>query len=191
MVAVIGLMLIIATPMKTHLTSTMVTHLLIQIPLLVAIGFVFGQRIDRRFEPTLRCWNAGGIPGILLVSFTLGFWMIPRWLDHSLTDSWVEYAKNGSLVVAGTALAVSWKRLHPIARGVVKIECLSMLFRFGWLFLISPQRLCTSYLLSDQIWLGRGMILVAIALGITWMIPVFFGGFAPNRPYWAASKEIG
>ena len=158
----VGLLLaIVATPLGSALATTMVGHVLVQIPLLVA--------------------------GILLASFAIGFWMIPRWLDGALTSTATEAAKYASLVLlAGLPLAWSWAWLHPIARGVVKIEFLAMLFRLGWLYLISPDRLCNSYLLTDQTWLGRGLVLVAIALSITWLVPVFFGDFAaepaPNGP---------
>ena len=38
----------------------------------------------------------------------------------------------------------------PVTRGVFKIALLSMPQRLGWLYLISPNRLCNHYLLSDQ-----------------------------------------
>ena len=175
---------IVATPVGEWMISTMLGHVLVQIPMVVAVGFVLGRRVEPRIHSALRAVNAGGIPGILLVSFTIAFWMIPRWLDGSLTSDMIAAAKYLSLVLlAGMPLAWSWSRLHPVARGVVKIEFLAMLFRLGWLYLISPDRFCNNYLLSDQVWLGRGMIVVAIALSITWVIPVFFGEFAtePER----------
>ena len=175
---------IFATPAGEWMTSTMVGHVLVQIPMLVAIGFVLGRRVEPRIQSALRKVNAGGISGILLVSFTIAFWMIPRWLDGSLTSDGIAMAKYLSLVLlAGMPLAWSWSRLHPIARGVVKIEFLAMLFRLGWLYLISPDRFCNNYLLADQLWLGRGMIVVGISLSIAWVIPVFFGEFStePER----------
>jgi len=172
-----GLLLaIVATPLGPTMTATMPGHVLLQIPLLVAVGVLLGRWLAPWIETRLGPWNAGGIPGILLASFAVGFWMIPRWLDGALTSTTVEAAKVASLVLlAGMPLALSWQRLHPIARGVVKIELLAMLFRLGWLYLISPERFCNNYLLTDQVWLGRGMIAVAIALSITWLVPVFFG----------------
>ena len=181
-VAVGGLLTIVATPVGEFLAGTMIGHVLVQIPLLVAAGFVLGRCVEIRLDGVLRDWNAGGIPGILLASFAVAFWMVPRWLDAALTDPVVNAAKYASLVLlAGVPLALSWSRLHPIARGVVKIEFLAMLFRLGWLYLVSPDRLCNNYLLTDQAWLGQGMIIVAIALSITWLVPVFFGEFAAER----------
>lgn len=174
---------LVATPLGSMLASTMVGHVLIQIPMLAAAGFVFGRILEPKIEATLRTWNAGGIPGILLASFAIAFWMIPRWLDGAVTSTAVEMAKYGSLVLlAGVPLGWSWDRLHPISRGVVKIEFLAMLFRLGWLYLISPDRFCNSYLLTDQVWLGRGLVIVGIALSITWVIPLFFGEFGQAEP---------
>ena len=184
LLAAAAFLAIVATPVGAWMTSTMVGHVLIQIPILVAVGFVLGRRVEPRIQSALRAVNAGGISGILLASFTIAFWMIPRWLDGSLISDGTAMAKYLSLVLlAGMPLAWSWSRLHPIARGVVKIEFLAMLFRLGWLYLISPDRFCNNYLLTDQLWLGRGMIVVGISLSITWVIPVFFGEFStePER----------
>ena len=179
LLAAAALFAIVATPVGRWMALTMAGHVLVQIPMLIAAGFVFGRQIESWIRRALTVLNAGGIAGILLASFTIAFWMIPRWLDGSLTSDWIAGAKYLSLVLlAGMPLAWSWSRLHPIARGVVKIEFLAMLFRLGWLYLISPDRFCNNYLLTDQVWLGRGMIVVAISLSITWMIPVFFGEFS-------------
>ena len=189
LVAVGVLLAIVATPLGSTLASTMVGHVLIQIPLLAAAGFLLGKILEPKIEATLRTWNAGGIPGILLASFAIAFWMIPRWLDGAVTSTAVDLVKYGSVVLlAGVPLGWSWDRLHPIARGVVKIEFLAMLFRLGWLYLISPDRFCNNYLLTDQVWLGRGLVIVGIALCITWMIPLFFGEFSQDG---AASAETG
>lgn len=164
------------TPFGSWLESTLVGHVLVEIPLLVAVGVVIGARAAPRLDSILGPINGGGIPGILLGTMTLVFWMIPRWLDASLTDVSVGAAKYSSLIVlVGMPLAWSWARLHPIARAVVKVELLAMLFRVGWLYLISPDRLCNNYLIDDQIQLGRGFLWIGFALSITWLIPAFFG----------------
>ncbi len=171
------------TPIGTWLESNLATHVLVEIPLLVAVGFVLGRSIEPYCRKVLQPLNGGGIPGILIVTFALAFWMIPRWLDASLQVSAVAVAKYVSLVaLAGIPLAWSWRRMHPIARGLVKIEFLAMCFRLGWLYLISPDRLCNSYLIDDQILLGQGFLVVGIALSITWLYPVFFGPWAVSSP---------
>lgn len=164
------------TPLGRWLEATMVGHVLVEIPLLLAVGAVLGKRLAPVMVTPLQMLNRGGIAGILLCSMTLAVWMIPRWLDAAISDGGVNLIKIATLVgLAGMPLAWSWPRLHFIARGVVKIELLSMLFRLGWLYLISPQRLCNNYLLDDQIWLGRGFLILGALLGVLWLIPVFFG----------------
>ena len=171
------------TPLGTWLESRLASHVLVEIPLLVAVGFVLGRSIEPCWRKALEPLNGGGIPGILLVTFALAFWMIPRWLDASLQEPAVAAAKYVSLVaLAGMPLAWSWRRLHPIARGLVKIEFLAMCFRLGWLYLISPDRLCNSYLLDDQVLLGQGFLVLGVALSITWLYPVFFGAWSVPSP---------
>ena len=174
-VAASALFFIVFTPIGLWLESMMTTHVLIEIPLLISIGVFFGHVSFPTIKRALILCNGGGVAGILIASFGLAFWMIPRWLDASLVDPLVAISKYASLVMlVGVPLAWSWHRLHPIGRGVVKIEFLAMLFRLGWLYLVSPNRLCNSYLLEDQIWLGRGFLVLALVLSITWLIPVFF-----------------
>ncbi len=163
------------TPIGRWLESTMAGHVLIEIPLLVAAGIALGARIETHLARLLRPCNGGGIPGVLIAAFALAFWMIPRWLDAALTDALLAMAKYVSLTcLVGMPLAWSWSRMHPIARGVVKVEFLAMLFRLGWLYLISPDRLCNNYLLDDQMRLGQGFLALGGALTIIWLVPVFF-----------------
>lgn len=177
------------SPVGAWLESTMTTHVLLEIPLLVCIGVVLGAQLGSRCESALRYLNAGGISGILLASFTLAFWMIPRWLDTALSEPFVAGMKYTSLIaLAGIPLALSWPMAHVITRAVVKIEFLTMLFRLGWLYLISPERLCNNYLLSDQVWLGKGFLVIGLALAVTWLLPVFFGHDSVRDP--ASVKSV-
>lgn len=167
---------LVLTPARSLLESSLPGHVLVQIPLLVALGYWLGHSGRERLEPWQRSWNGGGIAGILLTSFTIAFWMLPRWLDASLDDPAIAMAKYLSLpLLAGAPLALSWPRLHPIARAVVKIELIAMLSRLGWLYLISPDRLCNNYLLSGQILLGQAFLALAVVLTLFWLAPVFFG----------------
>ena len=171
---IVALIAIVATPVKSSLESTMASHALIELPILILLGVALGRIILSHNIHFLLRFDTGGITGILIASFTIGFWMIPRWLDASLIDTNVSAAKFMSLIIfAGVPLAISWERLGFIARGVVKIEFLGMLFRLGWLYLISPDRLCNSYLLEDQIWLGKGFLILGFAFSVCWIIPLF------------------
>jgi hypothetical protein len=69
-------------------------------------------------------------------------------------------------------LALSWPRMGFVVRGVFIVECIATLFRLGWLYLISPERLCNLYLLEDQQRLGQWLLLIgaALFLVITWKL---------------------
>ena len=168
-----GLWLLIAfTPSGALLEASLTGHVIIEIPLLVLVGVILGNQLKPRLSGVLHIID---IPCILLTCFTLAFWMIPRWLDASLNDPVIANMKYLSLpLLAGIPLALSWRNLHFIARGLVKIEFLAMLFRLGWVYLISPDRLCNNYLLSEQQQLGYVFIFLGFVLGIIWLIQVFF-----------------
>ena len=68
-VAALGWLAIVATPMARLLESSMAGHVLLQIPLLVTMGYVVATRMEDRLQSLQRRWNAGGIPGVLLASF--------------------------------------------------------------------------------------------------------------------------
>ena len=176
--AVIALILwgiLVITPLSELLERTLLGHVLVEFPLLIGVGVALGRGVAHHTQSGFNVINRGGIPGILIASFATAFWMIPRWLDASLTDPNVALLKYVTFPLCiGFLLAVSWPRLPPLARGVVKIELLSMLFRVGWLYLISPERLCSNYLLSEQEKLGKAFLIIASGLTLIWGLNAFF-----------------
>ena len=178
-VAALCWLALVLTPLRSLLESTLPGHVLVQLPLLIVLGYWLGRTCSEWIEPWQRSWNGGGIAGVLSASFTIAFWMLPRWLDASISEPGIAVAKYLSLpLLAGLPLALSWPRLHQIARAVVKIELIAMLARLGWLYLISPDRLCNNYLLAGQIMLGQAFLLLAVVLSLFWLAPVFFGRYS-------------
>ena len=165
-------LLIALTPAGSFLEASLLSHVLVEIPLLIFIGITIGSLMRQRMP---RILDSISIPCVLLASFTLVFWMIPRWLDASLNDEFVAFIKYTSVpLLIGIPLALCWRNLHPIARGVVKIEFLAMLFRLGWIYLVAPDRLCNNYLLSEQQQLGNMLIILGFLVGMIWLGQVFF-----------------
>jgi hypothetical protein len=157
------------------LESSMATHVLIQLPALILCGWYIGSYYRGPIDKVVGRYNHWGLAGLLLATFTLIFWMLPRSLDSAINNSFVDLSKHISLVVfAGIPLAISWPKLNTIAKCVVKIELLTMLYRLGWLYLVSPIRLCNNYGLDEQIMLGRWMLVVGVLLSLYWIIPLFF-----------------
>ena len=170
-IALAAWLLIVLTPAGAWLEATLLGHVAVEIPLLVCIGVITGNRLKPRLA---RILGAAALPCILLACFTLAFWMIPRWLDASVNDAVIAWVKYLSLpILAGIPLALGWNALHPIARGVVKLEFPAMLFRLGWLYLVSPDRLCNNYLLGEQQQLGHAFIILGLACGMLWLTRLF------------------
>ena len=48
------------------------------------------------------------------------------------------------------------------------MEFVATFFRLGWLYLISPIRLCNNYALNDQQRLGRYMLAIGVGL-LVWL----------------------
>ena len=173
-VGILILALVLGTPLGGFLESSMAAHVMIELPLLALAGYLMARPFRHKWSQTLSIFNYGGIPGILVAAFTMAFWMIPKWLDSSLMHvdvAWLKYFSVTFLV--GFPLSLSWGALHPLIAALLKIEFLVMLARVGWIYLISPERLCSNYLLDDQVLLGQGLLVVAAGLGLIWVCPLF------------------
>lgn len=155
--------------------ATMVRHMLIQLPLLALAGWLLGRGI-KGIDGSLSGWNHRGIAGLVLVSVTAAIWMIPLSLDAALQNSWVETAKFLSIpLLTGVPLALSWPIAGFIVRGVFLVESTATAFRLGWLFLASPQRLCSNYLLDDQQRLGQMLLALGAAGAAILIWKLIFG----------------
>lgn len=174
-------------PLMTFLERSLLSHLLVQFPLLIMLGVVLSQRLSwpqqlswpQRVATQPRRWcpiNPWGIAGMLLSTAVLLAWMLPRWLDWSLEAPHHALIKYVSLVfLIGFPLGASWSKLHAVARAVVKVEFLTMLLRLAWLYLISPSRLCNNYPLDEQRMLGWSVLLIAACLIAFWSAGPLFG----------------
>lgn len=157
---------------RNALEGQLATHVLVQMPLLAFAGWLVGYALRQALERPLQQWNEGGVPGLLFVGLSAAFWMFPRSVDGAVQQAGHELAKFVSLPIAGLALALSFPRAPVLLRGAIKGHVVSMCLVMAWLYSAAPTRLCTSYLASDQRWLGIGFALYGIALSIVWVAPL-------------------
>ena len=150
-----------------------VVHVLVQMPLLAAAGYLLPHRISLPRE-------AVG-PVLILALVTVAIWMLPRSVDAALTYRSWHIAKFTTLPLGfGLALSLTWPVIGPVLRGFFKAQIISMLLLLGFLYTHAPIRICNSYLVDGQQRLGLGFVTVAVGLTLWWVIPAFLGH--PNTP---------
>jgi len=152
-----------------------VTHVLLQLPLLALSGALIAKVLleDRHWRQS--SWMKGGLEPILIAIFTTAFWMLPRSIDAALTDPRMEIAKFVTVpLLIGAPLAIAWPKAHPLLRGFLKAEAVSMLAVMAFLYTHAPVRICNAYLVSDQERLGLGFLLAAILCAVLWTGPIFW-----------------
>jgi len=151
----------------------MSAQMLVQLPLLAGAGYLLGLALPARATASLASWNHRGVTGFVLASLVSAYWMLPRLLDASVTEPAIAAAKFLSVpLLVGLPLAQSWPRSGFVVRGVFLLELIASLFRLGWLYLVSPLRLCNNYLLDDQQRLGQILIALGaiLLLWIAWKL---------------------
>lgn len=149
-----------------------VTHVLVLLPALAAAGWMMAAGFESR---SWQLDESSANALTLLSVFAILFWMLPRYIDASLTNPLVEVAKFVSIpLCVGAVLALAWRSAHPFLRGFLKANALSMLGVLAFLYTHAPVRICNSYLVSDQERLGFGFLIVALFLTVAWGIPLFF-----------------
>jgi hypothetical protein len=158
-----------ASPVRHGLEATMTAQMLVQLPLLVAAGWLLSQAIPPRVLARVERWNHRGITGLVLVTVTAAFWMLPRSLDAATSHPLIAAAKYLSVpLLIGLPFGVSWHRVGFVVGGVFLVEFVATFFRLGWLYLISPIRLCNNYALNDQQRLGGYMLALGSGL-LVWL----------------------
>ncbi|MYM22629.1 hypothetical protein GTP46_08220 [Duganella sp. FT135W] len=150
------------------LESSMLRHMLVQLPLLIIGGWTAGAaQPGHRLLVKADQYGVAGLTGLLFIS---AYWMIPRALELSLNSIWSEAGKFASLFLLGMVLPGSLGRCPWVVQ-------LFFLGNFGAMMAIAGiqyqnmlQRLCNAYLLDDQNLTGMALTTAAILLSIAWCI---------------------
>lgn len=186
-------LLLALPPLRAWLEAAMSSHMLVQMPLLAAAGFLAVRGLPPARRERLRRWIGGPWPLVLIALFASSYWMLPRALDAALVDPWVELAKFVSLpLLVGAPLALAWERLGTIARGFIWTNYVSMLAVLGWLYMVAPVRVCNSYLESAQYDAGLWMVWIAAVGFFGWLVAWLAGWLSTGQDEtmeWASAER--
>jgi hypothetical protein len=151
--------------LRGTLERVMVTHMLVQIPLLAVAGAVAAGALPASWRSRIAAWNRGGVSGTMLALFASSWWMVPRALDLALSSPAMEVTKFVTLpLLVGVPLRLSWRPLGVMGRGVVLANVLPMWAVVGWMYLVAPVRVCNFYLLDQQVSAGAGLLIASVAV---------------------------
>lgn len=173
--AALGLLLaavLALTSARALLEASMLRHMLVQAPLLLLAGALLASAAGPGLRAALARWNALGISGLVAAGAVLGLLMVPRVLDLALAEPAVEAAKFALLLLAGAALALSWRPAGLLVQAFFLGNMLPMTAVAGQLYADSPVRVCNAYLLDDQARLGEWLIALACAAAVLWLAQV-------------------
>lgn len=173
--AALGLLLaavLALTSARALLEASMLRHMLVQAPLLLLAGALLASAAGPGLRAALARWNVLGISGLVAAGAVLGLLMVPRVLDLALAEPAVEAAKFALLLLAGAALALSWRPAGLLVQAFFLGNMLPMTAVAGQLYADSPVRVCNAYLLDDQARLGEWLIALACAAAVLWLAQV-------------------
>jgi hypothetical protein len=165
----------IAIIARGPLEKAMLTHMLVQLPLLFVAGWAMragwqkAPRQANRWQHWAR-YDQYGLSGLLAAMLIGAYWMVPRALELSLRLPLEESAKIASLFLMGWILPASWSRANIVVQLFFIGNFCWMTAIAGMLYQDSPQRLCNAYLLDDQIDTGIGLVVLAVLIAAVWAI---------------------
>jgi hypothetical protein len=177
-VAALLFVALLLPPSRRLLESSMTLQMLVQLPLLISTGYLLREAVPAPLAVAIARWNRHGISGLVLASLAGMFWMLPRSLDAAVSLPWMAFAKFASVpLLIGLPLGLSWPHMGFIVRGVFLLELIATFFRLGWLYLVSPMRLCNNYLLDDQQRAGETMLVIGSVILAGVLAKLLWGRF--------------
>jgi len=158
-------LLLLVPPLRHALESSMALHMLVEFPLLLAGGAAVAPWLATRVLDRIDAFGLLGATWLLAAS---ALWMLPSALDLALLDARVGAAKVASWWLAGLLIASSAPRWSTTIAAFTLGNLAWMAATAGLLYQSIESRLCVSYLQDDQLWTGRGLVVLSIGL-LAWL----------------------
>ena len=155
-------------PLRVLIEQSMVWHMLVQMPLLVAAGACAAAAWPQAMGGRWARINRYGLTGFMLAQCITAYWMIPALVDRAVVLPGADAAKIATLWVAGVALRQGYVQA-PLAVQLFFLGYgLPMLAWLGFHLASTEVRLCNAYSLESQLRTGQGLVALALVLGLVW-----------------------
>lgn len=159
-------------PLRALIEQSMVWHMLVQMPLLVAAGACAAKAWPRTTGGRWARFNRYGLTGFMLAQCITAYWMIPALVDRAVVLPGADAAKVATLWLAGLALRQGYAQA-PLAVQLFFLGYgLPMLAWLGFHLASTEVRLCNAYSLESQLRAGQGLVALALVLGLIWAASV-------------------
>jgi len=136
----------VSPPVDPFLDASMSRHMLLQMPLLVGLGYAAAS-----IWPIPRCRLAPlGLSCIFFAMGSLLFWMLPRSLDTAVTVAWVDQIMHANMLLAGGSLAIGLPRLSFHTKMACGVYSLAMTMTAGVVYTVASVPVCSTYSLQQQ-----------------------------------------
>ena len=156
-------------PLRSVIEQSMVWHMAVQMPLLVAAGWLLAgawRHAPHRGAPNP--WDHYGLTSFLLAQVIVSHWMLPSAIDRAVVLPAADLLKLLTLLAGGALLQRAFGR-SPVALQLFFVGyAVSMLFAAGTYLATTDRRLCNAYALAGQWHAGLGLIGLGAAVGIAW-----------------------
>jgi hypothetical protein len=164
-----GLALVVLALAQPWLERRMFLHMLVELPLLVAIGAWAATHAPRGGPAWFAAIDASGLTGFTFAVCVSAFWMLPIALDAAVLVPVIGVAKIASLVLAGALATLSFRRARAAVQAFFVLNWVWMTSVAGAVYQQAPERLCNTYVQGDQAWTGMGLVALAIVATVAWM----------------------
>jgi hypothetical protein len=155
-------------PLRALIEQSMVWHMLVQMPLLVAAGACAAAAWPRALGGRWARFNRYGLTGFMLAQCITAYWMVPALVDRAVVLPSADAGKLATLWLAGVALRQGWVQA-PLAVQLFFLGYgLPMMAWLGFYFLSTDLRLCNAYSMESQLRTGQGLLLLSALLGLAW-----------------------
>ncbi|MBC7499412.1 MAG: DUF1404 family protein, partial [Herminiimonas sp.] len=145
-----GIALSLIALLHRWLETTMARHMVVELPLLFASGYLLAYALGNGKRQRLRVWRRYAAPALLAAWLIGSAWMVPLALDAAVLDPRVNLLKVVSLVLAGFLTGASWRPAGVVLQGFFVVNWAWMTITGGLLYQDAPQQLCSVYLNDQQ-----------------------------------------